>query len=60
MIEVSVEAGAVSAGPKPEELSALTDYAGYIGLAFQVMDDILNVEGDPEIDEHLLHLIGER
>ncbi|MCF8124906.1 MAG: polyprenyl synthetase family protein, partial [Desulfotignum sp.] len=26
----------------------LAAYAGHLGLAFQVMDDILNVEGDPE------------
>ncbi|WDP88264.1 MAG: polyprenyl synthetase family protein [Desulfobacter sp.] len=49
MIRASVEAGAVSAGADPEILKAFTDYAGYIGLSFQVMDDILNVEGDPEI-----------
>ncbi len=49
MIEVSVEAGAVSGGAGPEARLALTDYAGHIGLSFQVMDDILNVEGDPDI-----------
>jgi geranylgeranyl diphosphate synthase type II len=26
----------------------LAVFAGHLGLAFQVMDDILNVEGDPE------------
>lgn len=49
MIRVSVEAGALSAGAASPALSALTRYADHIGLAFQVMDDILNVEGDPEI-----------
>ena len=49
LIRVSVEAGALSVAATPPALSALTTYAEAIGLAFQVMDDILNVEGDPEI-----------
>ena len=49
MIRVSVEAGALGANASPPALSALITYAEAIGLAFQVMDDILNVEGDPEI-----------
>ena len=49
MIRVSVQAGAISAGADEARLTALTAYADHIGLAFQVMDDILNVEGDPEI-----------
>lgn len=49
MIEVSVASGAISAGADKEALSALGTYAENIGLAFQVMDDILNVEGDPKV-----------
>jgi len=49
MICVSVEAGALSVEADPQELECLMNYADNIGLAFQVMDDILNVEGDPEI-----------
>ncbi len=49
MIRVSVESGAISAGADQEVLNALSAYADHIGLAFQVMDDILNVEGDPQI-----------
>ncbi len=49
MIRVSVQAGAVSAGARPEQFAALTAYSENIGLSFQVMDDILNVEGDPDI-----------
>ncbi len=49
MIRVSVQSGAVSAGCSPEQLAALTAYSENIGLSFQVMDDILNVEGDPDI-----------
>jgi len=49
MIEVSVASGAISAGADKEALNALGTYAQNIGLAFQVMDDILNVEGDPKL-----------
>lgn len=49
MIEVSVASGAISAGADPDALNALGKYAQNIGLAFQVMDDILNVEGDPKV-----------
>jgi len=49
MIEVSVAAGAISAVADKEALNALGTYAQNIGLAFQVMDDILNVEGDPKL-----------
>ena len=49
MIEVSVASGAISAGADKDALNALGTYAENIGLAFQVMDDILNVEGDPKL-----------
>jgi geranylgeranyl diphosphate synthase type II len=49
MIEVSVASGAISAGADQDALNALGTYAQNIGLAFQVMDDILNVIGDPKI-----------
>ncbi len=49
MIRVSVEAGALSVGADPERIKNLIGYSENIGLAFQVMDDILNVEGDPRI-----------
>lgn len=48
LICASVEAGAVMGGATTEERSALKRYADKIGLAFQVTDDILNVEGDPQ------------
>ncbi|WP_300457565.1 farnesyl diphosphate synthase [Desulfobacula sp.] len=49
LITVSVEAGAISVGADPETIVKLVYYADQIGLAFQVVDDILNIEGNPEI-----------
>lgn len=49
MIRVSVRVGARMGGARSEGLEALTRYGDYAGLAFQVMDDILNVEGDARI-----------
>lgn len=49
MIIVSVESGAVSVSAPEDRIQSLVGYAEKIGLAFQVVDDILNVEGDPKI-----------
>jgi geranylgeranyl diphosphate synthase type II len=46
MILVSLRTGAILAGAEEEALAALSDYGRQIGLAFQIADDILNVEGD--------------
>ncbi len=46
LIEASVMTGALLAGGTPESVEQLKIYADNIGLAFQVIDDILNVEGD--------------
>ena len=45
MILVSIRVGARLGGAHGEILRALTRYGERIGLAFQVVDDILNVEG---------------
>lgn len=47
LIEASVQLGALASGKAdPASLRALQQYARAIGLAFQVQDDILDVESD--------------
>ncbi len=45
LIRASATAGAILAGATDAELAAIADYATQIGLAFQIVDDILDVEG---------------
>ena len=50
LIRASVLLGAMaSPGLAPERLESLDHYAKCIGLAFQVVDDILDVEGSTEV-----------
>jgi geranylgeranyl diphosphate synthase type II len=49
LIEVSLKCGAELVDVNSSQLQLLENFAQYIGLAFQVTDDILNVEGDPAI-----------
>ncbi|WP_026487561.1 polyprenyl synthetase family protein [Caldanaerobius polysaccharolyticus] len=46
LIKASVLSGAIMGGADDEQLEALERYAEYLGLAFQIMDDILDVVGD--------------
>ena len=50
LLRASVKSGVFIAGCREDsaEIASLTRYAGYIGLAFQIADDLLNIEGDPE------------
>ena len=48
LIRASVRLGGLAGGADEALLARLTDYAECIGLAFQIRDDILDVEGDPE------------
>lgn len=49
LIAVSVRTGAKIGGGTVETINAFTRYGEKIGHAFQIVDDILNVEGKPEL-----------
>jgi geranylgeranyl diphosphate synthase type II len=46
LIQASVASGALLAGASEKDLMAIRRYGEAIGLAFQITDDILNVEGE--------------
>lgn len=48
LIEYAVRAGGLLGGASDEQLTALAGYAQNLGLAFQIQDDVLDVEGDAE------------
>jgi len=48
LITASVQTGAVLGSSTPEQFQALTGYGIQIGLAFQIIDDLLNVESTEE------------
>lgn len=43
MMEISAELGAISAGANEEVIDALKNFGHYMGLAFQIRDDILDL-----------------
>jgi len=49
LIRASVRLGALTAGADANALNMLDRYADAVGLAFQVRDDILDVEGDATV-----------
>lgn len=46
LLRTSVRLGALAAGTHASSLAALDRYADALGLAFQIRDDLLDVEGD--------------
>jgi len=46
LITASVTSGAILGGGDEVQLKAITSYGKMIGLAFQISDDILDIEGD--------------
>lgn len=48
LIEASLELGALLAGASPERRSLYREYGRCIGLAFQIVDDILDIEASTE------------
>lgn len=53
LITASVTSGAILGGGNDSQVQAITDYGEMIGLAFQISDDILDIEGDS-------HFMGKR
>jgi len=48
MLRASIRMGAIYAGATAEELGALSCYGEHAGLAFQIIDDVLDVEESSE------------
>ncbi|HPQ37261.1 MAG TPA: polyprenyl synthetase family protein [Synergistaceae bacterium] len=49
LIRVSVQCGALLGGASTEDLAKIGAYGEHLGLAFQIIDDILDVISSPEI-----------
>lgn len=49
LLRASVRMGAMHAGAGEEQLAALSRYGEHIGLAFQIVDDVLDVEQSSEM-----------
>jgi geranylgeranyl diphosphate synthase type II len=49
LIRASVQSGAILGHATQNQFDRLTTYSELIGLAFQVIDDVLNEKGDPEL-----------
>ena len=49
LLRASLRTGALLAGAGKRDLDNLSAYGERVGLAFQIADDILNVEGDPKL-----------
>jgi len=49
LIAACCELGALSAGAPEASVEALRDYGQNLGLAFQITDDLLDVEGDARL-----------
>jgi farnesyl diphosphate synthase len=48
LISLAGEVGALLGGAQEQERQAIAGYTNDLGLAFQIVDDLLDVEGDPE------------
>jgi geranylgeranyl diphosphate synthase type II len=60
LIRVSVRTGTILGGGSVDAVEALTQYGTHIGLAFQIMDDILDVQGDEQLMGKALRKDDER
>ncbi|HNZ07060.1 MAG: polyprenyl synthetase family protein [Candidatus Cloacimonetes bacterium] len=48
LINICLRFGALAGGAPPEELAAIEEYGNCLGMVFQIVDDLLDIEGDPE------------
>ena len=48
LLTTSCRLGAIAAGADQAQLAALTDFGRHLGLAFQIVDDVLDVTATPE------------
>lgn len=48
LISASIKAGGLAGGAGRRDLESLSKYGDALGLAFQIVDDILDIEGDQE------------
>ncbi len=48
LLRASVRMGAIYAGASPADLASLSEYGEHAGLAFQIIDDILDIEQSSE------------
>lgn len=53
LISASLEVGAILGGGTRDQVSSLVNYGHHLGLAFQITDDLLDIEGDA-------HLMGKQ
>ena len=49
LLRASVRVGAIYAGASDVELTALSQYGEHVGLAFQIVDDLLDVEEPSQV-----------
>jgi geranylgeranyl diphosphate synthase, type II len=49
LISASLEIGALLGGGSPQQVRRLTRYGHHFGLAFQITDDLLDIEGDAAV-----------
>lgn len=49
LFRAAAQLGATHGGGRPKAIDALGEYGFYVGLAFQVVDDLLDLIGDPSL-----------
>lgn len=49
LIRAAAVSGSIMVGASDSEIEAVDGYAAKLGLGFQIIDDILDIEGDPDV-----------